>query len=252
MIVLCTGIIRSGSTWSFNVARLLLARRSAAVRGEFSNKIRTAVRSADAGVEHHVIKAHEPDRFGRRLITEGRCRTICTYRDPLECIASGIEAFGGTLEDMVALTRRHMEFLKLQHTAGGVHFVWYDDIVERPNERIRGIADYLGQPIDDAGVREIARSMDRDSVARLVKDLPTPPPDGKSRQQSWDPETLFHPGHIRERPRTAAELLTPSQLRYAVGQLAEFVDASGALRESIKAIGRLPPVARPSAAGATA
>jgi len=240
MIVLCTGIIRSGSTWSFNVARLLLARGATAVRGEFSNKIRTAIRHGVAArVEHHVIKAHEPDRFGKRMIAEGRCRTICTYRDPLDCIASGIEAFGETFEDMVTLTRRHLELLKLQREAGGVHFVWYDDIVERPHERIRAIADYLGQSVDEYEVRRISRSMDRDSVSRLVKELPTAPADGKSRQQSWDPETLFHPGHIRERPRTAAELLTSQQMRYAVGQLAEFVDANGALREPFKAIGRL-------------
>ena len=238
MIVLCTGIIRSGSTWSFNVARLLLEKRATSFRSEFNNKIRDAVRGAADRYDNHVIKAHEPDRFGRRLIKDGRCRTICSFRDPLDCIASGIEAFGGNFKDMVSMTRRHMKLLKLQIVAGGVHFVWYDDIVERPRECIAAIAAYLDQELADDEGGQIAAALSRESVSRLIQDIAAAPtPDAAP--GTWDRETLFHPGHIRDKPKTPAELLTADQMRYASARLDAFVDRTGALRDEFKALGRL-------------
>src|SRR5437016_1368644 len=65
MIVLCTGMIRSGSTWSFNVVKRLLGRISTSVYGEYSDAVGQSLLSHGDGYEHRVIKCHAPDVFGR-------------------------------------------------------------------------------------------------------------------------------------------------------------------------------------------
>ena len=60
MIVLCTGMIRSASSWSYNAARLLLARHSDKLVCGYSDDIGKALKEAK-NAEHIIIKTHKPD-----------------------------------------------------------------------------------------------------------------------------------------------------------------------------------------------
>jgi hypothetical protein len=233
VIVLLTGMGRSGSTWAFNVAKALLSRETRAITGEYNNAVGEAIAALDPRVEHHLIKAHMVDRIGHMLIKHRMGRTICTWREPLDCIASSIEAFGSAFEDTVALTRGGLAFLDLQSREGGILFVAYDDIVARPHDVIRAIGCYLDCPADAAEVARIGALFTKDNVARFADKLErTTNVLGGS--AGWDRDTLLYPGHIRATPSAPEQLLSPDQLRHAIAALAPFVDADGRLAPDLK------------------
>jgi hypothetical protein len=224
---------RSGSTWVFNVAKALLSRETLAITGEYNNAVGAALAALDPRVEHHLIKAHMVDHVGHMLIRHRMCRTLCTWREPLDCIASSIEAFGSAFENTVALARGGLAFLDLQSRAGGVLFVAYDDIVARPHDTIRAIGHYLGCPAGDAEVQRIATLFSKDNVQRFADKLERTT-DERGGSAGWDPDTLLYPGHIRAAPSPPDQLLSPDQLRQAITGLAPFVDPDGRLARDLK------------------
>src|SRR5579871_5554944 len=93
MLVLCTGMNRSGSTWSYNVVRQLLTRQGGTVGGGYVNEVGEALLRGGQRFDHLVFKTHGPDDYGRVLIKQRLCRTIYTYREPLDAVLSAMEAF---------------------------------------------------------------------------------------------------------------------------------------------------------------
>src|SRR5947207_933644 len=94
-LVLCTGILRSGSTWSFNVCRLM----AKVVAGRENLPLWTGYmlpekseaffeRCGDAQPGPTVIKAHSLGPRGMELLRTRRAKAVCTYRDPRDCVAS--------------------------------------------------------------------------------------------------------------------------------------------------------------------
>jgi hypothetical protein len=233
VIVLLTGMGRSGSTWAFNVAKALLSRETRAITGEYNNAVGAALAALDPRVEHHLIKAHMVDHIGHMLIRHRMCRTICTWREPLDCIASSMEAFGSAFENTVALASGGLAFLDLQAREGGILFVAYDDIIARPHDIIRAIGRYLGCPAGDDEVGRIADLFSKDNVARFADKLERTT-DDRGGSAGWDPDTLLYPGHIRAQPSTLEQLLPPDQLRHVVAALGPFVDAHGRLASDLK------------------
>jgi len=233
MIVLLTGMFRSGSTWAFNVAKALLSHESRAIVGMYSNEIGTELGWLDENVEHFLVKTHMPDRVGHMLIRHRMARTVCTYRDPLDCIVSSMEVFGSRFEDTVALARGALALLDLQTKSGGVLFIPHDAIADRPDATVGTIAGYLGCRPGPAEIGRIAGLFSKPNVARFADNLSrdgTGPGDPLPR----DPDTLLHPGHIRTQPGTPDRVLTADQRRYAIAQLAGFVDPDGRLARDLR------------------
>ena len=233
MIVLLTGMGRSGSTWAFNVAKALLSRETRAITGEYNTAVGEAIAALDPRVEHHLIKAHMVDRIGHMLIRHRMCRTICTWREPLDCIASSLEAFGSAFATTVALAQAGLAFLDLQSREGGILFIAYDDLVGRPHDIIGAIGRYLGCPPDDDEVRRIAELFSKDNVARFADKLERTT-DARGGSAGWDRDTLLYPGHVRAQPSRLEQLVTPDQLRDVIAALAPYVDAHGRLASDLK------------------
>jgi hypothetical protein len=234
MIVLLTGMFRSGSTWAFNVAKALLSLEArTVVSGEYSNEIGATLAGLNEKIEHFLIKTHMPDRVGHMLIRHRMARAICTYRDPLDCIVSSMEVFGSRFEDTVALARGALALLDLQARSGGILFVAHDAITDRPDQTVEAIARYLGCPANPADVRRIAELFSKANMARFADTLSR---DGLAAGDALprDPGTLLHPGHIRSRPGTPDRVLTPAQRRYALDELAAFVDQDGRLTPALR------------------
>lgn len=234
MIVLLTGMFRSGSTWAFNVAKAALALEARGmIAGDYRNDVGAALAELDPTFRHYLIKTHMPDRIGHMLIKHGMAATICTYRDPLDCIVSSMAVFGSGFEETVALARGALAFLELQSKEPGILFVDHDAIAAKPEPLVSEIARHLGVAAGADDVRRIAALFSKANVTRFADKLAAG--DAPGAPLSRDPDTLLHPGHIRHDPATADQALSPAQRRYAVEQLAGFVDPDGRLSRTLRA-----------------
>src|ERR1044071_4352147 len=94
-LILCTGMMRSGSTWSFNVCRLL-AQVAARQEGlpfwsgyltlEQCEQFLTQSDGNFPGPT--VIKAHGIGTVAQRYLKNGQAQAICTFRDPRDSVVS--------------------------------------------------------------------------------------------------------------------------------------------------------------------
>jgi hypothetical protein len=239
---------RSGSTWSFNVVKLLMREHSETTHACYTDDVASSFMEAGARPEHIIVKCHVPDYFGRFLIKHRMCRTVYTFREPLEVLTSALEAFGGEFEPHLNGLSASLDLLRFQAETGGVHAIWYDDILERSPERVAALADYLGIECSRQRIDEIATMMERENVRRILAEM------SKSGQQtktasrfsnradkvtSWDSGTLFSDHHIRKAPSAPEDFLTQDQIARAIATFSGFVDANGKLLDVVKNIGRL-------------
>ncbi|MBI3513619.1 MAG: sulfotransferase domain-containing protein [Proteobacteria bacterium] len=239
MLVLCTGMIRSGSTWSFNVVKQLLARAAPAVRGGYADEVGEALRLHGAAADHLVVKCHAPDVLGRAMIKQRLCRTIYTYREPLEAVVSAIGLKNSHLEEATARIKASLELLRFQIEAGGVRCLWYGDVVENPQACVEAIAEYLGLALPPEAIVEVAERLSRENVRRLIKAQARSASQTSRGGALWDSDTLFNDHHIRDNPADPAHVLSDRQVAFVTAQLGDFVDRAGALHAGIRDLGAL-------------
>src|SRR5260221_4286984 len=239
MIVLCTGMIRSGSTWSFNVVKRLLGRISTSVYGEYSDAVGESLLRHGDGYEHRVIKCHAPDLFGRMLIRQRACRTIYTYRDPLESMLSGGVALEKDFETLADLVKQSLDLFGYELACGGVHFIWYEDLVGRSHARVRSIAEYLDLGLDDAAITEVAEMLTHDNVRKIIKNLGQSAKQFSSGSAKWDLTTWFNDRHISNNTARPADVFADRQIAQVGAQLHPYVDERAQLRDALRRVGVL-------------
>jgi hypothetical protein len=237
VLVLCTGMGRSGSTWSFNVVKQLLAHTSVSVRAGYLDAVGEALAREGPVCDHLIVKTHVPDAVGLALIKQRSCRTIYTYREPLDSILSAMESLGQALEPTADAVKASLDLMRFQVEAGGVRSVWYDDIVERPQDVVRAIADYLELALPDDAIAGVAARLSRDNVRRIIRALGTPTPPAAGHGAQWDGGILFSRHHVRANPGDPARAFGAAQIAGIAKRLHGYVGADAALRAEIRALG---------------
>lgn len=183
-IVLIAGMPRSGSTWSFNAARLLLLRGGAPVQAAWIEDY-----DPDLPAETHLVKAHEPGQVGfdPDLV-------FTNWRPIPDCLASLIRMGWLSEEpDRIRRAARHQEKTYQHWNARSDHEVRHDDILSRPASVVAAMARRLGVPLEEGASQ---------AVARELAALKAP------EAGHYDPMTLLHPGH-----RGGGRTITPDKIR---------------------------------------
>ena len=172
--VVCAGIPRSGSTWLFNVARLILERDIPG--GVYGAWLDDYAPGADKPI--HVIKLHGP---ADALLDAD---VILSSRRDLRDIAASAVLMGWC--------KSTDEILRFADSALSGHEIWsahatvelaYEDIVGRPAQCVAAVGSALAVALDEGGY---------DEILNAVESLQTP-----TQRADYDPETLLHPGHRR-------------------------------------------------------
>jgi hypothetical protein len=201
MVILCDGMARSGSTWSFNVVLKLLRahtphQKAFGLYSEDPVVFSSAVRPRSS---HLVIKSHRLDPRVREICVQGLIRTVHTWRDPYDAVASIVGMFGDTVDHAINTVRHALRIRAFHQTTGTACIISYPSITTAPVATISQIACYLGLQVAPEEVRKIAGELSLDRMRRFsrhVSELPSPRLI-HSYGKTFDRETMLHQDHIR-------------------------------------------------------
>lgn len=226
MFVLVAGMPRSGSTFSFNVARETLG-RSGTVHHEPGTDLVGAIRRS-GGSDHVLVKSHRLNRRSLHHATSGRVTTIATVRRVEDAMASWLDTFETVSEAMsVRIMRDWLRLFRRLRSHATV--VAYETIDRDPEYATWLIARTVRPSIGAAEVAGIAARLDKAEIKRRYDQLSPEQDRVKSLGFShFDSATLFHRRHISTlQSRAAEERMSMDRLDRIRRALAADVERSG-------------------------
>jgi hypothetical protein len=214
MIVVIAGMFRSGSTFTFNIARELL-------HGDIRTLSTNSVSTDDmdwAANKHLVIKSHGPDNQIIEMIRSGQAKCIITYRLPEEAVASWIDTFGGTFEDALNVVKGWLEWH--QHFDAPALYIPYECIEAHPRRGILRLQHYIQGRTDRPHARQLIARYSKAAVKTKFDALQEGPTTVNIGFSYFDPVTFFHRKHVTMLGRRSPSLtLSLEQIEAVQAQL---------------------------------
>lgn len=198
--------MRSGSTWSFNVCRLL-GQLLALRRGQRFTSGYLSAESLERFLECElalrdgpaVIKAHEIGPVASDWVRTGRAKAVCTLRDPRDCVASDVVFWQEGFDASVRRVLTSLKHVVLHQDFGRTLFIRYEEMMANPKWQIRQIADYLQISVDQTEIDSIDAQTDVQRSRKICEDLSGQSGDqmeSVSEAHRRDRVTLLHENHI--------------------------------------------------------
>ncbi|SMY09215.1 tetratricopeptide repeat protein [Flavimaricola marinus] len=176
-VAVIAGVPRSGSTWSYNAARLLCERNNLSYYAEWCEDYKPEDHPA---CDLHIVKLHAPEQ-----LIETRHRIVTSYRDLAERLASLVRV-GWLADEPEAIRKaaRHQATLTEYWADKSDFEISYDDILHRPHIAVLGIAETLDIPCTEDMARGIA-----DGLVTLKADA------AEVNDRGHASDTLMHSDH---------------------------------------------------------
>jgi hypothetical protein len=217
LIVFCNGMQRSGSTWAYNVILELLrsCNSNQSILSVYDEHPGMLLGNLEPTWNHIVIKAHALDNAAHVLCRTGAARSVFTWRDPFDAIASLMRTFGHSFETSIESIRKSIGVWEFCKATGTSTVVSYRSIIETPTFAIRRIAADMGF---DVSVQQVDQVADATSFERMKRASQTVEHLDSSRiirdgVYTYDRETLLHQDHIRDGGSGyGKQMLSPQQL----------------------------------------
>jgi hypothetical protein len=194
-------MIRSGSTWMFNVCRLLLEQRGDLDRmvpgylGEAEDADR-ALQQLDLQGRNVLLKLHNPGPYAERLVREHRAKDLYTHRDPRDVVVSAHRMWNWSIERAIESMATTVSVFERRRQSENTLFVAYDDILARPQALVRKIAEYLAIHVDAQTVESISAATSVVAARKVATDPAIP--FNAAFKYHYDPVTLLHKNHVRD------------------------------------------------------
>ncbi|HEX4077345.1 MAG TPA: sulfotransferase [Rhizomicrobium sp.] len=228
MLVLCNGMPRSASTWSFNVVvKLLRACAVGEVHGGYDENVGRFLKNSPACARHLVLKYHNEDPVGSRLVQAGAARAIYTRRDPADATVSFMTMFGVDFGRAVAVIADSLRMYRTMADLGQVLALDYAAIMNDPPAAVRHIANHLELPVPSEILAEVAAATGLAATRLKVEELGAIDAGHRLIRRgpsAYDPGTLLNIDHIRDAGiGYGARVLSDAQLQ----QLHELCHGAG-------------------------
>ncbi len=216
MLVICDGMPRSASTWSYNVAIGLLRRSQPTVEthGGYDEDIACFLAALPPTAAHAVAKCHQLDQCGRALARTGAAKLIYTWRDPADAAVSCMQMFGYDFEGALAIVDSSLGLYHFHRLSGNALILDYEQIAAASIDAIRRIATHLGLADSEDAIQAVANLTSLQRFKQHVESLDDSPHLVNDGTHEYDPETLLHRRHIRDgRVGYGREALTREQAK---------------------------------------
>jgi hypothetical protein len=235
-LVFCTGMLRSGSTWSYNVSRLLgqvAARRADA---EYWAGYLTLEEAEEFLISNGgrvpgptIMKVHGLGAKGKHLLESGLARAVCTYRDPRDCVASMMTFTGESFEASMDRIRFALEMAGTYRNDGRTLFIRYEDMLADAPKYIRAIAHHLGIPVSEHVVAQIDGLAGMEKSKEICERLAMQGGTGVAmRDHRIDSQTWLHHNHIQSgKAGRWKDELNPDQVRRMEGEFSPWLTRFG-------------------------
>lgn len=226
MIVLLAGMPRSGSTFSFNVARELLLKRGSLYQEPHHDVLNVVCRSGRT--DHVLIKCHNLDEPSLALARAGAMRIIITVRRVEDAVASWFEAFPAVPE-AVAIQIMFDWLTMYRQLRSKALVVPYEQIDRRPLQAVWRIARAICPSARLTEILRISRRLNKAAVMARADALAVNDPNVFDGGFSYyDSATFFHRRHVsRLQSRTAEQRLSEEQLAMIRERLGDAIEAAG-------------------------
>jgi hypothetical protein len=227
-LVLCNGMIRSASTWSWNVAlQLTRAAAGSLAYGDYSEDTRAFLEAAPAATRYRVLKCHMLDALARELIAAGQAKVIYICRDLADAAASFMRMFLFDFDHTFLALQGALELYRLHRESGTALILGYRLITTRPLDAIAEIGRYLGIDAPPEIVRGIADITSIESARARVDQLKSGVDAEKLVRFDrfvHDRETLLNLDHIRDGSSGYGRALLTAEQLARVDALADQYD----------------------------
>jgi hypothetical protein len=199
VLIVCNGMPRSASTWSFNVVLALLRnlQPDREVYADYEERIGHFLERVPATAAHAVVKCHQLDPRGREMAHAGAARVIYTWRDPVDAVASCMRMFDHDFDTALDAVRPSLELLSFHRRHGTALILHYESITAAEVDAVKRIATYLGLDEHSQAVHEVRRETCIDRMKQRSESLPDEAELIALTGFPHDPRTLLHPNHIR-------------------------------------------------------
>ncbi len=197
MLVFCNGMPRSASTWSFNVTKAVLRNcfPGQPIHAGRSEAPVQFIRAAGSQARHIVMKCHSLTPAGRTLARSGAAKVVMTERDLPDAVVSAMTKFAPDFEEAVRIIAPSLELRLFHRSTGNAVIVHYADVIAKPEECVRRIAEYLvGGPVVRDVIESIAAQTSFERMRQKVEEIDLMP--DSALEQSFEPETLLHRNHL--------------------------------------------------------
>src|SRR6266478_1010937 len=219
VIVVIGGMIRSGSTFSFNIVREVLALHGSVETASANSIERSCFDRPDD--QHFILKTHAPDEDVLERIRQGSIKCVCTIRQPEDAIASWMRTFGFSLESAIGFVKTWLFWY--QEISGQALTIDYLLVDLEPRRAIEKILEYVGAVYDEPFVDALERKYEKVRLKRIYDALVKDEETVDLGFTYYHRETFFHRRHISSLRREAAgEELLPAQVEQIRAELGEF------------------------------
>jgi hypothetical protein len=194
--LLMAGMVGSGSTFLYNVAReMLMADPNWPLFVIYSDEWNPAWQ----GQHHLVLKSHWGIRALTPLAETGRLLPVISVRHPGDCVCSDVERFGFTFAFALQRVALSLKFAGLLRRTPNALLFRYEDGFTSDNRAAARMAQAFGLRLPSQTLADISRRFDAEHVRAYADSLEALPglmtsPDNP--HDAWCPETHIHRGHV--------------------------------------------------------
>ncbi len=204
-LVICSGMMRSGSTWSYNVCRTMFMQLAVRTNRKVLHGYADSAIMDDFVLnrwaltpELVVFKSHEIGPAALTAVQAGNAKAVVTFRDPRDCVASYMIfkhwSFENSMHQISGTAKLLDQHALCEHSL----LVRYEDMMTNRLGEVRRIATHLRLKFNEDFITGVDAATGMEAGMKVSDSLQNRPADKfvMSDNHKVDPTTHLHENHF--------------------------------------------------------
>jgi hypothetical protein len=217
MLIICCGMMRSGSTLQYQLTVAILEKTGKGTGyGEIRNSNCQELLEKYSSTPMQVVKVHQFRHLKgvKKAIADKQAKGIYSYRDIRDVTVSLMKMRKATFERLIFETREITECIRDFYNWTNLDEMLisrYEIMINNLPQEVFKIAEHLNIDISQEDTQEIADNYSIERQKKRIQKWKT----SKSNDNLYDPKSLLHANHINSgQGNQWNQILTPIQVAY--------------------------------------